>query len=93
MDQKIKKFLELSLEFSLSDSDIYENISQTIIYHNDGVYLSYDNSQSTPPPTPTNFERLKEKVSEKIAKAERWEEFKTLRNDLNQYYTAKQKLR
>ena len=96
MDVKILRFLELSSEFCKEPED-YKGFSNVatgttcisgISYS--GTAFSTANYASTVPPS--KLEQFKSQKQSEIEKAERWEEFLELKNDLKQYLEAKIKL-
>ena len=101
MDVKILRFLELSSEFCKEPEDYkgFSNIAtgttriSGISYSGtsySGTALSTDNYASTVPPS--KLEQFRNQKQSEIEKAERWEEFLELKNDLKQYLEAKIKL-
>ena len=96
MDVKFLRFLELSSEFCKEPED-YKGFSNVVIGTTStvgGAYLgtafSTANYASTVPPS--KLEQFKSQKQSEIEKAERWEEFLELKNDLKQYLEAKIKL-
>jgi hypothetical protein len=86
LEVKIKRFVELSLEFSVDRSTIYPN-------NNFVSYLTYNNCLSTDKAEETT--PLKELVKEcaaKVKKAERFEEYLELQKQFTKYFTAKGEL-
>ena len=101
MDVKILRFLELSSEFCKEPEDYngFSNVAtgttwiSGISYSGtsySGIVLSTDNYASTA--SPSKIEQFKNQKQAEIEKAERWEEFLELKNDLKQYLEAKIKL-
>ena len=106
MDVKFLRFLELSSEFCKEPEDYkgFSNIATgtTCISGTSysgtsysgtsysGIVLSTDNYASTV--SPSKLEQFKSQKQSEIEKAERWEEFLELKNDLKQYLEAKIKL-
>ena len=96
MDVKILRFLELSSEFCKEPEDYngFSNVAtgttciSGISYS--GTVLSTYNYINTVPPS--KLEQFKSQKQAEIEKAERWEEFLELKNDLKQYLEAKIKL-
>ena len=101
MDVKILRFLELSSEFCKEPED-YKGFSNVatgttcisgISYSGtsySGTVLSTYNYINTI--LPSKLEQFKSQKQAEIEKAERWEEFLELKNDLKQYLEAKIKL-
>ena len=91
MDVKILRFLELSLEFCKEPEDYkgFSNVAIETIWGS-GIAFSTANYASTVPPS--KLEQFKSQKQSEIEKAERWEEFLELKNDLKQYLEAKIKL-
>ena len=96
MDVKILRFLELSSEFCKEPED-YKGFSNVatgttcisgISYS--GTVLSTYNYINTI--LPSKLEQFRNQKQSEIEKAERWEEFLELKNDLKQYLEAKIKL-
>ena len=96
MDVKILRFLELSSEFC-KEPEAYKAFSNVatgttcisgISYS--GTVLSTYNYINTV--LPSKLEQFKSQKQAEIEKAERWEEFLELKNDLKQYLEAKIKL-
>lgn len=97
IEQKILRFIELSREFISQPKDLYDNLVSTntiSVSEVDRSYLLYNASFSNSynEPSPTQLELLKRSLDAKYEKAQRWEEFVGLRNDLNSYFSAKNKL-
>ena len=96
MDVKILRFLELSSEFCKEPEDYrgFNNVATgtTCISgtHYSGTVLSTYNYINTI--LPSKLEQFKSQKQAEIEKAERWEEFLELKNDLKQYLEAKIKL-
>ena len=96
MDVKILRFLELSSEFCKEPEDYngFSNVAtgttciSGISYS--GTVLSTYNYINTVPHL--KLEQFKNQKQSEIEKAERWEEFLELKNDLKQYLEAKIKL-
>ena len=96
MDVKVLRFLELSSEFCKEPEGykVFSNVAtgttciSGISYP--GIVLSTDNYASTVPPS--KLEQFRNQKQSEIEKAERWEEFLELKNDLKQYLEAKIKL-
>ena len=96
MDVKILRFLELSSEFCKEPED-YKGFNTVatgttcisgISYS--GTVFSTDNFTITV--SPSKLEQFRNQKQSEIGKAERWEEFLELKNDLKQYLEAKIKL-
>ncbi len=92
MNKKLKRFLELSLEFTINDSDIYGTINSESNYITYSGSMYVENLFRDPIPESTKLEKLQIICQEKIDKAGRWEEYKILREDLNNYYKAEDKI-
>ena len=96
MDVKILRFLELSSEFCKEPEDYngFSNVAtgttciSGISYS--GTVLSTYNYINTI--LPSKLEQFKSQKQSEIEKAERWEEFLELKNNLKQYLKAKIKL-
>ena len=96
MDVKKLRFLELSSEFCKEPEDYngFSNVAtgttciSGISYS--GTVLSTYNYINTV--LPSKLEQFKSQKQAEIEKAERWEEFLELKNDLKQYLEAKIKL-
>ena len=86
MDVKILRFLELSSEFC-KEPEGYKGISGTSYLGTVFSTAKYANIAS-----PSKLEQFKSQKQAEIEKAERWEEFLELKNDLKQYLEAKIKL-
>lgn len=88
LEVKIKRFVELSLEFSVDKSSIYPNNSFGL-YDKDWPFvyrMNISDKETTP---------LKELVKEcaaKVKKAERFEEYLELQKQFTKYFTAKGEL-
>ena len=105
MDVKFLRFLELSSEFCKEPED-YKGFSNVLIgaigvsgaAYSGIAYsgIAYSGSISTLNNTitapPSKLEQFKSQKQAEIEKAERWEEFLELKNDLKQYLEAKIKL-
>ena len=95
MDVKFLRFLELSSEFCKEPED-YKGFSNVatgtaisgISYS--GIVLSTASYANTVPHL--KLEQFRNQKQSEIEKAERWEEFLELKNDLKQYLEAKIKL-
>ena len=96
MDVKILRFLELSSEFCKEPEDYkgFSNVATgtTCIsgtYYSGTVLSTYNYINTV---LPSKLEQFKSQKQAEIEKAERWEEFLELKNDLKQYLEAKIKL-
>ena len=101
MDVKFLRFLELSSEFCKEPEDYkgFSNVATGTTYISgisysgtsySGTVLSTANYANTVPHL--KLEQFKSQKQAEIEKAERWEEFLELKNDLKQYLEAKIKL-
>ena len=90
MDVKILRFLELSSEFCKEPEDYkgFSNVATGTSYL--GTVFSTASYANTVPHL--KLEQFKSQKQAEIEKAERWEEFLELKNDLKQYLEAKIKL-
>jgi len=97
IEQKILRFIGLSREFISQPKDLYGDSSNTLsivdtghtgmVYSGNLTFRTSSNESS-----PTQLELLKRSLDAKYEKAQRWQEFVELRNDLNSYFSAKNKL-
>lgn len=87
MEEKIKRFVQLSLEFTIRAKEIYP-MDSLQSYTSGTIYLSTDNMT----PSPSLLERFTKSQKEKIEKAERYEEYLELQKSLSDYYRALNKL-
>lgn len=86
MEEKVKRFIELSKEFTIDSSQIFEFIPQNFT-------LSYaTNCCSNQVSRKTRLELLKENLEREASRAERFEEYLKLQADLSEYYNALEKL-
>ena len=96
MDVKILRFLELSSEFCKEPEDYkgFNNVATGTTWISGtsytGTVLSTANYANIAPPS--KIEQFKNQKQAEIEKAERWEEFQELKNNLKQYLKAKIKL-
>ena len=96
MDVKILRFLELSSEFCKEPEDYkgFNNVATGTTWISgtpySGTVLSTASYANTVPHL--KLEQFKSQKQAEIEKAERWEEFLELKNDLKQYLEAKIKL-
>ena len=96
MDVKILRFLELSSEFCKEPEDYngFSNVATGTTWisgtHYSGTVFSTASYANTVPHL--KLEQFKSQKQAEIEKAERWEEFLELKNDLKQYLEAKIKL-
>ena len=96
MDVKNLRFLELSSEFCKEPEGykVFSNVATgtTCISGTSysGTVLSTANYANIAPPP--KLEQFRNQKQSEIEKAERWEEFLELKNDLKQYLKAKIKL-
>ena len=90
MDVKILRFLELSSEFCKEPEDYkgFSNVATGTSYL--GTVFSTASYANTVPHL--KLEQFKSQKQAEIEKAERWEEFLELKNDLKQYLEVKIKL-
>ena len=90
MDVKFLRFLELSSEFCKESEDYkgFSNVATGTSYL--GTVFSTASYANTVPHL--KLEQFKSQKQSEIEKAERWEEFLELKNDLKQYLEAKIKL-
>ena len=90
MDVKFLRFLELSSEFCKEPEDYkgFSNVATGTSYL--GTVFSTASYANTVPHL--KLEQFKSQKQAEIEKAERWEEFLELKNDLKQYLEVKIKL-
>lgn len=90
MDVKFLRFLELSSEFCKEPEDYkgFSNVATGTSYL--GTVFSTASYANTVPHL--KLEQFKSQKQAEIEKAERWEEFLELKNNLKQYLKAKIKL-
>ena len=90
MDVKILRFLELSSEFCKEPEDYkgFNNVATGTSY-SVTVFSTASYANTVPH---LKLEQFKSQKQAEIEKAERWEEFLELKNDLKQYLEAKIKL-
>ncbi len=93
MEEKIKRFVELSKEFTIEIEEIFEYQPQNITmnYSNFGT-LSVNCCTQNQVVSKTRLEVLKENAEKEISRAERFEEYLKLQADLSDYYNALEKL-
>ena len=91
MDVKILRFLELSSEFCKEPEDYngFSNVATGTTWISGTVLSTANYANIAPPP---KLEQFRNQKQAEIEKAERWEEFLELKNDLKQYLEAKIKL-
>lgn len=95
MENKIKRFIELSKEFTVDSREIYgESLFSTISSHDmwTGVTVALPTHGDHKPPL-TRLEQFAKAQQDKIEKVERYEEYITLQKDLSNYYNALTKLK
>ena len=91
IEKQVKRFVELSLEFTVSSDEVYEGFSpghSGLVFSGNGVCFSgtgYINVTS-------KLEQYKLKLEEDATRAERYEEFITLQGDLKNYFDSLEKL-
>lgn len=94
MENKIKRFIELSKEFTVKSDDVYGNFmpsTYTLGVPNMGGCYVVAQTQSIK--APTILEQFTKAQQDKVEKAERYEEYLTLQTDLSDYYNALTKLK
>ena len=92
MEVKFLRFLKLSSEFC-KEPETYNIVNSTLnITSQNWVALGYSGTASTGTDAPSKLEQFRNQKQSEIEKAERWEEFLELKNDLKQYLEAKIKL-
>lgn len=92
MENKIKRFLELSKEFTVKSNEVYEGFQEycgDLTINTNGYFYASVNSESK---QSIKLEQFETAQLEKIAKVKRYEEYLQLQTDLLEYYTAKGKL-
>ena len=87
MEVKFLRFLELSSEFC-KEPEVYA-VSNSCIQ---GTHITFSGSFGVATNITSKLEQFKSQKQAEIEKAERWEEFLELKNDLKQYLEAKIKL-
>ena len=95
MENKIKRFIELSKEFTVDSREIYgESMFSTASSHDmwAGVTISLPTPGDHKPPL-TKLEQFTKAQQDKAEKAERYEEYLALQTDLLDYYNALTKLK
>ena len=92
MDVKILRFLELSSEFC-KEPEVYKAINNDLTINSQSWEVSmYSRAINIATGVSSKLEQFKSQKQSEIEKAERWEEFLELKNDLKQYLEAKIKL-
>jgi hypothetical protein len=88
LEVKIKRFVELSLEFSVDRTAIYPN-HNFVSYHTltDFTVVRDRSDEGTTP-----LKELVKECAEKVKKAERFEEYLKLQKQFTKYFTAKEEL-
>lgn len=90
MEEKIKRFVELSLEFTVSGKEIYKDFTNT--HYGGGNFIftggSCGSISLNPVSTPTQLETLEKNLLEISEKAKRYEEYLELQILLSEYYKA-----
>lgn len=93
--EKVARFVELSKEFSIKESDMYEGFEVPINYTyslmasgNAKTSVSSLNS----PETQGKQEAYYNFLNDKMELVKRWEEYKSLQEDLNNYFKSVDKL-
>ena len=94
MEDKIKRYLKLSEEFTVKSHEVYDGFSEnsgyvTMVSGNSHYILD---CRSEEVKQPTKAEQFETAQLEKIDKVKRYEEYLKLQSDLLEYYTAKEKL-
>lgn len=95
MENKIKRFIELSKEFTVKSDEVYSNFNPNAGFatiNNGGLYYTID-AQAQNIKLPTRIEQFTKAQQDKVEKAERYEEYLTLQADLSNYYNALTKLK
>lgn len=95
MENKIKRFIELSKEFTVKSSEAYGDFNPYVgnITINGGCGTYYTiNSEEQSKKQPTKLEQFEIAQKEKIEKAKRYEEYLELQSSLSEYYTVLEKL-
>ena len=104
MENKIRRYLELSKEFTVKSHEVYDGFVGTtyssVNFDVTGVtgsntYNVYPTQSSVTVNTtklPSKLEQFETAQLEKIAKVKRYEEYLQLQTDLLEYHTAKEKL-
>ena len=94
MEDKIKRYLELSKEFTVKSHEVYDGFSENSGYVTMVSGNSYHilDCRSEEVKQPTKAEQFETAQLEKIAKVKRYEEYLKLQSDLLGYYTEKEKL-
>ena len=91
MDVKNLRFLELSSEFCKEPLG-YEVTNTNFCITSSAYEISYSGTVNIGTDAPSKLKQFKSQKQSEIEKAERWEEFLELKNDLKQYLEAKIKL-
>lgn len=95
MENKIKRFIELSREFTVGSKEVYGDSipnMNILTIGNGGGYYTID-AQTQNIKVPTKLEQFAKEQQDKVEKAERYEEYLTLQTDLSNYYKAVTKLK
>lgn len=95
MEHKIKRFIELSKEFTINSNKVYEGFENNVangFTMSGWTTASLTNCSGNISKQPTKLEQFEKAQLEKIAKAKRYEEYLQLQTDLLEFYTAKEKL-
>jgi hypothetical protein len=89
MEEKIKRFIELSKEFTVKSNNIYGDSIATYP-STSSVYVDFTHESQL---QPTKLEQFTKAQRDKVEKAERYEEYLTLQTDLSNFYNALTKLK
>lgn len=90
MEDKIKRFIELSKEFTIDSREIYGKNNDSICFIDSS---SFGVRQENNFVEPTRLDIFIKAEHKKIAKAGRYEEYLKLQTDLSNYYNALTKLK
>jgi hypothetical protein len=95
MEDKIKRFIELSKEFTVKSNDVYGDFNHNAVFTFTGSGGSYywTGAQAQNIQPPTKLEQFTKEQQDKVEKAKRFEEYITLQRDLSDYYNALIKLK
>ncbi len=90
MKEKIRRFIELSFEFTISSDNIYTEPNVNYITgFNSATEIRFTAGTVE---MPTRLEAFKKALEYKAKKAERFEEYLQLQQDLSNYYNALKKV-
>ncbi len=92
IQEQVKRFVELSLEFTVDSEEVYKGFTPTNSIYSIGCNTSSFTLIGGEQPVKPRLEQYKESLERDAAKADRYEEYTDLQSKLKNYFNSLEKL-